>query len=179
MKYLFAAAAAAGVLLFLAGPTIPAQAVTLSGDVQATILNALSFTKQDALDFGSISAGTTASVVRIAPNSGARSQLAGGTATLVTGGSEADGTFLLDGDGGLTVVINVPASTNVISGLESMLVDNFIWSYNGGGVQSGTDTATLANPGPATLSIGADLHVDANQAVGVYSGTYSVTVNYQ
>lgn len=167
----------AGVALLLISAATPTQAVTVTGDVRANILASLSFTKGDTLDFGSISPGASASIVRIAPSTGART-LVSGDATLVTGGTENDGTFIIDGIGGLNVSVDIPVSTTVLGGFVPMTVDNFSWSYNGG-TASNADGAVALIAGPSTLSIGADLHVGGSQDAAIYTGIYSVTVNYQ
>lgn len=178
MKKIYVGSVIAGVALLLSVTGTPSQAVTTQGDVQANILSALSFTKGDTLDFGSIMSGSASSVIRIAPITGART-LVSGNATLVTGGSENDGTFDLDGVGGLSVLIDVPVSTLVTSGGNNMTVSNFSWSYDASTPLAADGPAALSLLGSLPLSIGADLAVGANQASGVYTGTYSVTVNYQ
>lgn len=177
MKKLYVGVAAAGVALFVMGAGTSSQAITTQGDVQANILSALSLTKVDTLDFGSIMSGTTSSVIRIAANSGVRT-LESGNAALVTGGNEQDGTFELDGVPFLNVLVDIPTSVTVSDGTNNMTVSNFAWSYDNG-LASGVDGVVALGLGAASLSIGADLTVGANQPAGGYTGTYSVTVNYQ
>ncbi len=178
MKKIYLGAAVAGLALLVTAAGTPSQAITAQGDVQANIISSLSFTKVDTLDFGSIMSDTAGSVVRIEPNTGART-LVSGTGTLVTGGTEGDGTFSLDGVSAMDVFIDIPASATVVNGSHNMTVSNFVWSYNGDTPSSVDGVVTLGLLGPLFLSIGADLTVAANQAAGLYTGTYSVTVNYQ
>jgi hypothetical protein len=51
-----------------------------------------------------------------------------------------------------------------------MEVDNFVSSLGA--------TNSLSNQGTATLVVGATLNVEANQAPGLYSGTFDVVVAY-
>lgn len=166
------------VALFLMGSGTSVQAITAQGDVQANIITSLSFSKIDTLDFGSVMSDASGSVVRVAPVTGART-LVSGTGTLVTGGSENDGTFTLGGVPGMNMFIDIPTSATVSYGVNSMTVNNFIWSYDGSTPSSADGPAALNMGGSATLSVGADLTVGANQPAGLYTGTYSVTVNYQ
>ena len=52
----------------------------------------------------------------------------------------------------------------------SMLVDGFVSSPSGSGI--------LDSTGHQTLTVGATLHVNPNQADGDYTGTFPVTVTY-
>jgi hypothetical protein len=51
-----------------------------------------------------------------------------------------------------------------------MQVDNFVSSLGA--------TAALDAQGAQALKVGATLNVDANQAVGLYTGSFDVTVAY-
>jgi len=51
-----------------------------------------------------------------------------------------------------------------------MLVDNFISSLGA--------TSTLDATGASALKVGASLNVAANQPVGLYTGSFDVTVAY-
>jgi hypothetical protein len=153
-----------------------ANAVTTSGDVEATILQTITLTAVDELDFGSLTPSGVAGTVVIS-TAGARSFTGG--VTLVGGGGENNGTFNLDGADGYTVTVDVPASDTVVSGADSMTVNGFIYSYNAGADNAGDGTAVLAAGGPHVLSMGATLNVAINQPAGQYQGAYDVTVNYQ
>lgn len=168
-------------LVLSGGAYHQAKAVTTAGDVEATILQAITLTAVDDLDFGNIIAGTSLTNVAIVPVTGARSITNAGDATLAGGGGENDGTFNLDGSDTVTVTIDVPAdgTVTVTSGANSMPVDAFRWGYNGAGNTLGDGTVALAAGGPHVLSIGATLGVGNAQAAGTYTGTYNVTVNYQ
>lgn len=72
-----------------------------------------------------------------------------------------------------TIAITLPSNGNIVltSGTNSMAVSNFV----------STPTSPMPAPllGAASLSVGATLNVAPNQTPGTYSGTFSVTVNYQ
>ena len=157
-----------------------AMAITTSGNIEANILAAITLTAVDTLDFGRIAPGTIDTVVYVAATTGARS-ITAGDGTLVAGGGEQDGTFNLDGSDGLTVTITVPAdgAITVANGLDTLEVDSFEWSYDGGATTVGNGTAVLAVGGPDILSIGAELTVEPTDPAGTYTGTFPVTVDYQ
>lgn len=162
------------------GMSQQASAITTNSDIQAIIVEPVSLVSVDDLDFGSIAAGTLGSdTVTIAPNTGARTKGAGDA--VLIGAVGVDALLNLDGADGATVTIDVPANGTVTVdfGPESMAVDDFTWSYNGGGATTGDGTAVLAVGGPHGLSIGATLTVGAGQAAGTYTGNFDVVVNYQ
>ncbi len=68
-----------------------------------------------------------------------------------------------------TYSITLPSSATLTSGGDTMTVDTF--THDAGGAP------TLVF-GSDTFNVGATLKVDPNQAVGTYSGTFAVTVNY-
>ncbi|QQG36911.1 MAG: DUF4402 domain-containing protein [Micavibrio aeruginosavorus] len=159
-----------------------ARAVSDTGDIEATIVQPITFTAVDTLDFGNIAAPTAGTnTVVIAPNTGARTLAGGGDGLLIAGGGEQDGTFNLDGEDTLTVDIDVPAdgTVTVTSGANTMNVDVFTWAYDGGGATTGDGSVALAVGGPDVLSVGATLSVGTAQAAGTYTGTYTVDVTYQ
>lgn len=94
--------------------------------------------------------------------------------TLPTGNVNAAraGKFTVTGVQNRQVYITLPQSATIYSGSSSMEVTNFTSTspitLTGGDVVSAT----------GEFSIGATLNVNANQATGEYSGTYSITVSY-
>ena len=127
-KKILLSATAVITMTFMAG-IHQAEAITTSGSIDAVILEAITLTAGDTLDFGNIIAGTALSTVVIAPVTGART-LGSGDAVLAAGGGEQDGTFNLDGTDNATVTIDVPANgtVQVSSGGNDMDVDAFTWS---------------------------------------------------
>ena len=82
-----------------------------------------------------------------------------------------DGLVLLCGDARLLRfdVVLPPSASLTGSAGEAMTVDAFTSSLSGTGIGGSTVT-------PTVLNLGATLHVGANQEVGTYSGTFTVTV---
>jgi hypothetical protein len=59
-----------------------------------------------------------------------------------------------------------------------MTVNNFVGGGSGNNTSWG-GSGRLSNNGTRTYNIGATLNVNANQAIGTYTGTYVVNVEYQ
>lgn len=150
-----------------------ANTATATANATANILRGITLTKTEDLNFG-----------QIVPNGG-------GIVTVSTAGvrTTADTAMLIPesydqphaaafsvaGDGGHSFSIALPASTTISNGSASMNVDNFTSSLGGSSTLSGS----LNGPGTQTFTVGADLHVAADQAYGAYTGTFNVTVTYQ
>jgi uncharacterized protein DUF4402 len=144
-----------------------AQATT-AANASATIILPITLTKNADLNFGELSASATAGTATVSP-AGVRT-VGGG----VTGGSTASVSaagFTVSGDALRPYTITLPASATVVNGANNMTVNSFT------SVPSGSGTIGLL--GSQTLNIGATLQVNANQAAGLYSGSFNVTVAYQ
>jgi Mat/Ecp fimbriae major subunit len=151
---------------------------SFSSEANAAIVAGLSITNTVSLDFGDM----------FAPPAGGTVVVSAAGALSVTGVTHAGGavsaaSFNVNQTQGQPIFyVEVPASITISSGAGTMVVDTF--------------TTNLANPaacvttgGPApgprgqcpktpfVLSVGATLHIGANQPVGSYTGTFDVTAN--
>lgn len=152
-------------LFALPGP-VTVRAASDNADVTATVIAALSLVNQTALTFGDVAAGNSPGTVILKPD-GTR---------LTTGGSFINSTvaagpavFSVSGLPNAVYAITLPNFV-VLSGASgnSMVVDGFSSQPFGNG---------LTDPGgEQNLFVGATLNINANQAVGSYSGKMIVTV---
>ncbi len=134
-------------------------------NVDITVLAPISISASGNMDFGTMVTTGTAGTVTVTP-AGARSSVN----VDLLGGVPSAASFDVTGDGNANYSTTLPSSTTLTSGGNTMTVDTF------------TDDAGV-NPklpagGSETFNVGATLHVGATQASGTYSGTFSVTVNY-
>jgi len=158
-------------ILSLLGGVIAVQpttshAATATANASVTILAPVTITKTADLIFGSVAPTTSAGTV-VMSAAGAR------TGTNVTLSSTATGNaaaFNLSGDANSTFSVTLPSSTTLTGPGSSMTVNAF--------TSSPSSTGTFNGSGAATLTVGATLAVGANQAAGSYTGTFSVTVDY-
>jgi hypothetical protein len=155
------------------GPTRTNQA-----EAKSIVLRQLSFFRVQDLDFGDIIPGPTAGVVRILPD---------GTRT-VTGGVQVAGSthqparFAGMGSRNQQVLISVSANTIQLTGPGApMTLSQFEIGSSPSVILSTTPTRFRINTtnGQFNFPVGARLAVGANQADGVYSGTFAITLNYQ
>ena len=141
-----------------------------SATASANIIQPLEIVKTADLAFGNIASGTSEGTVVIATD-GARTSTGG--VTLIEAGNVSNAaSFDVNGLADASFTIEVPASIVIETegGADQMTVDNFVSSL-------GADSVLDAN-GEATLNVGATLNVSAQQAAGLYSGSFDVIVAY-
>lgn len=173
-------------LLACAVPMTPAAAQAGTGtdadtaDARAVIVTRNSFFVVQDLHFGDILAGNTAvSVVRLQPN-GTRTRLSG-NAVLVNNNHQP-ARFAGQGRRNQVVLVSVSSNTINLTGPGApMQVSQF---------EIGSTPTAILTTNPASFTItstsgafnfplGARLRVNANQAPGLYSGTFDVILDYQ
>ncbi len=132
--------------------------------VTATLWAPISISVGANMEFGTMLTTGTAGTVTVTP-AGARSSVN----VDLFGGLPSAASFDVTGESGQIYSITLPSSATLTSGANTMTVDTY------------TDDAgvppTLAG-GSDTFNVGATLNVGAAQAAGTYSGTFTVTVNY-
>ena len=149
---------------YTATMTMDCGTVAATVDVTATLLAPISISSSGDMDFGTMITTGTAGTVTVTP-AGARSSVN----VDLLGGFPAAASFDVTGEGSSTYSITLPSSATLSSGANTMTVDTF--NHDAGA------TPTLVG-GSDTFNVGATLKVGATQAGGTYSGTFSVTANY-
>lgn len=176
-RHLLLATMIAGGALALSAPAV-AQPVNQSGRAETVVLRQLSFVRVDDLHFGQIIPGPTAGVVRIQPN-GVRTATGGVT---LAGSTHQAARFAGFGSFNQQVLISMGANTIQLTGPGApMTVSQWEIGSTPTAILSVTPTRfRIASPsGIFSFPLGARLNVNANQAPGNYSGTFTITLNYQ
>ncbi|MDE2596741.1 MAG: DUF4402 domain-containing protein [Sphingomonadales bacterium] len=185
-------------LLLLAAPAAMAQsvpasgAVTTTGTARATIVAPLTLVKSSDMSFGRIAASAVAGTVTVDGQT---------NACVVTGGvletsSCQAAVFTGMGTKNMNARISLTAVNNLTGPGTAMALTN-VFLYNdatisfagnpnangkGVGLTQGNGNqrySIISNSGVFTLKLGGTLNVNANQAPGVYTGSITVTVQYQ
>ncbi len=143
----------------------PAQADTKTASATATVIVPLTITKTADLRFGSFAPTASAGSVTISTG-GARSSSNVQLSALNVGGAAG---FSVAGDTTATYAITLPGSATLTNGANSMTIGSF--------TSNPSATGTLV-AGAGTVAIGGTLAVGASQAAGSYTGTFSVTMDY-
>lgn len=171
--------------MFTANP-LRAQAVTATGSAEAVVVSPLSLVANEALNFGLVAPGTAGGTVTINPDT---------LACTTTGPIARAGVCQpaeLTGMGARRMVVRISIPTTItltrVGGGATMTVDSltldttpdllFIGGNGNGNGNGNRRYQIVPNDGIFDFRIGGRLNVGANQAGGVYNGTFVVTVQY-
>jgi Domain of unknown function (DUF4402) len=161
----------AGLFLMWAGETSSAEAAAISqSTARAAIVSPLSLIKTSDLLFGDIASSSTAGTVTVDATTGTRTATGGVT---LLGGTVHPASFTGVASGLNLVVIQSPATPvtlTQVGGAQTMRITSFT-------IQGGTLRLFLTRQA-FDFNVGGTLAVNANQADGVYQGTFPVTINY-
>ncbi len=155
-------------LMILLSSSLLAQSGALaSASSEARIVSGLALVNLENLSFGQVVRSNTPGEV-IIDVAGSRTST-GGVALGQNGNARA-ASFQAAGENGYSYTVTLPSSIVLTreGGSETMVVDNFISSV----------TNHVFTNGTQEFSVGATLHVGANQATGTYSGRFDVTAMY-
>lgn len=145
---------------------------TISLPIVATLWRPLAITQTRQLNFGAINVSTGNAVVNMSAQNGNRTIVSGaGGITLISSLPGNPAEFAITGQPNTSINVSLPSSITLTGPGAAMTVNNFSRR------PSGSSTNTNSN-GDLTLKVGADLIINANQAAGVYNGTYTISVNY-
>ena len=147
------------------------QTGSATANATATIVQAVSITKNADLNFGKIIADPTEEGKVAIQTDGTRTIAAGNVVLFNTESNHQAASFKASGSAGRTYSLSFPASATLTreGGSETMTVEGFVHNATGR-----LDDAT----GEETFNVGGTLKVGANQAPGQYTGTFTVTAAY-
>lgn len=194
-RFTQAAFAVAAVLCMgFGGTAAQAQTRTVAqanGNAKAVVVAPLTLLKTQDMDFGKIAPRPTAGTVTIDP----ATQTCAVTGPILRFGTCAAAQFVGQGSKNLGARVSIASATNLTGPGTTMVLDNIVLGGNSSIVFIGNTNAQgsgvglsagggnqrysiVSSSGIFTLSIGATLHVNANQAPGVYHGSITVSVQY-
>ena len=169
------AAALAALLVPASVQAAPGDSHTQSGDAEVSVVDPIGVQNVAELRFGRMIQPTTAGTLTIS-SAGAVTEAGGVTGNAISTpqitNGRGPGAFAVFGDPNRFFITFLPNSATVSNGTANMTVNQF---------QANTGIFGLRrfdNTGYSPLLVGARLNVGANQQVGSYSGTYTVTVLY-
>lgn len=149
-----------------------------TAESKTIVLRQLSFFRVQDLDFGDIIPGPTAGVVRILPN-GTRT-VTGGVS--VVGSTHQPARFAGMGSFNQQVLISVSSNTIQLTGPGApMTLSQFEIGSTPTAIITTAPTRfrITSTNGQFNFPLGGRLAVAANQAAGNYTGTFTITLNYQ
>jgi hypothetical protein len=166
-------------LAALAATTIfatPAFAQVASADAEARglVLQPLTLTKVNDLDFGTVVASNVAGSVVIDADNGSRTVSGGVTGVPSFPGDR--GLFTGLGTAGQDVVLNLTAPTVLVSTtnpLDTVTVTSMYLD------SSNATTRTIGSGGTFQVGVGGDFAIAASQPNGLYAADFNLTADYQ
>lgn len=147
------------------GMSAQAQAADVTGNATAEIQSPIVLTEDTAMDFATIIADPTGDTVTLDTADAVTS-----TGASTFSGTPLSGDFSATGTASASVAISFSTGDTLTGPGTAMALGNF--TNSAGGTPAFDGTGNLA------FSVGADLTVGAAQAAGTYTGTYTLTVDY-
>ena len=126
--------------------------------------SSIGISNTQSLKFGTFATSTSGNVV--ISTSGNRSSSGG---VLLLGGTYQSASFNVTGTANCSYSISLPSSTSMSNGSQSMTINSFTKNPSNG---------SLNSSGYQNLDVGATLQASSGQQEGSYSGSFTVTVNY-
>ena len=164
----------------LATPAMAQTIATATNEARGTVLQPLTLTQMEELDFGTVLSSAAPGTVTINADTGARSVTGGVTAVTLDAGQRAE--FAGVGTNGQLVEITlVPPAGNLLNrvgGGATITVNQ--WDLDGGVANDTFQTRTITDPnGVFLVGVGAEFAIAANQLNGLYTANFDVTAEYQ
>lgn len=160
--------------------TVSAQLTNVAtANASATIVQDLKIEKTNDLNFGVVIPSSSASSFILAPAGGLTISIGSLSQILSdqTAASPEAAAFTVTGSGVSIFTISLPSSITITNANDdTMTVDTFLSSLPIAGVTLGGVLGDLSIT--EDFTVGAKLNVGADQAAGLYTGTFDVTVNY-
>ncbi len=176
MRRLILAASAIALATAFAAPALAQSSASTTGSGSITVLRPITVTKNADLRFGTVVRPATGSgTAVVAAATGART-VTGGVVGLTSGDTPQAAQFTVDGEGGSSVSITVPATFTLTSGAASLTVTT---SNNlTGAANAQTLSNALGAAGTLVFRVGGSVPVASTSATGLYTGTLTVTAAY-
>lgn len=158
---------------------------TVTASAGATIIVPMTLTEQNSLNFGTTNkqSGVAGSVVL--STSDASRDFSGGVSGSLIGDPASNAIFNITGAYDSSYAITLPSSITVMeTGSMAMTINELKIRFSGGSadiaITEGNNSINkvLNGNGNDSFSLGGKLNIESEQVAGIYSGTYSVTVDY-
>lgn len=164
-----------GALIALAAITVsvPAWSASSSATASATIVAPMTISSATNLSFGSFDASRPGTVT--VDTAGNRTA----SGVVLSGGNPAAATFSISGQSGLSYNIAYTGTSATLSNGADAIGLAIVSDLGGAASSSGAVSSGTLSAGPTTLRVGGTLTVNSRMPAGTYSGTISVTVQYQ
>lgn len=162
---------AVSTLTGLASTAYAQNSASATATGSATIVQAISITKTADLGFGTIVKPTTGTSTISVSNTGNSRTISGGNAVGANTAGVTSASFLIQGEGGAAISVNVP-NFNMTSGSNTLAV-----TTTNTGATAGL-SGSLGGSGSLVLGVGGSFPLASSTPSGAYSGSLVVTASY-
>ena len=171
------AAAAFAVLssAVLAAPAMAQSTASTTGTGSITVIRPLTITKNADLKFGTVVRPSTAAGSVVVSAAGART-VSGGVVALASGDTPQAAQFTVDGEGGQSISVTIPATFTMANGVDSLTVTTTNNLAGSAGAQ--TLSNALGSAGTMSFRVGGSVPVASTTNTGAYTGTFTVSAAY-
>lgn len=174
MNIRIAAATAALAVVAFAAPAM-AQSASTTGQGSITIIRPLTVTKNADLKLGAVVRPTTGAGTVVVSAAGVRS-VTGGVVGLSSGDTPQAAQFTIDGEGGQSVSVTIPATFSMANGSDTLTVTTS--NSLTGSAASQTLSNALGSAGSLSFRVGGSVPVASTAPTGTYTGTFTVSAAY-
>jgi Domain of unknown function (DUF4402) len=166
--------AVAALTVSVAAPAL-AQSASTTGTGSITVIRPLTLTKNADLRFGTVVRPSSGAGTAVVSAAGARS-VTGGVVGLSSGDTPQAAQFTVDGEGGQSISVTIPATFSIANGTDTLTVTT---SNNlSGSAASQTLSNALGSAGSLSFRVGGSVPVASTTATGAYTGTFTVSAAY-
>lgn len=174
-RSLLTAAAALAATLALSAPALAQSTASTTGTGSITIIRPLTITKNADLKFGAVVRPSTGSGTVVVSAAGARS-VTGSVVALASGDTPQAAQFTVDGEGGQSISVTIPATFSLANGADTLTVTT---SNNlTGSAAAQTLSNALGAAGSLAFKVGGTVPVASTSATGLYTGSFTVSAAY-
>ncbi len=174
-KLIFAAAAVFAAAAAFAAPAMAQSTASTTGTGSITVIRPITVTKNADLKFGTVVRPGTGAGTAVVSAAGVRT-VTGGVVGLASGDTPQASQFTVDGEGGQSISITIPATFAMANGSDSLTVTT---SNNlTGSAGSQTLSNALGAAGSLVFRVGGSVPIGSTTPTGAYSGTFTVSAAY-
>ena len=166
--------AVAALTVSVAAPAL-AQSASTTGNGSITVIRPLTITKNADLRFGTVVRPSTGAGTAVVSAAGVRS-VTGGVAGLSSGDTPQAAQFTVDGEGGQSISVTIPATFSIANGTDTLTVTTV--NNLSGSAASQTLSNALGSAGSLSFRVGGSVPVASATATGAYTGTFTVSAAY-
>jgi len=159
----------------IAAPAFAQSSASTTGSGSVTVLRPVTITKNADLRFGTVVRPAAGSGTAVVSTANVRT-VAGGVVGLSSGDTPQAAQFTVDGEGGQSLSVTIPATFNIANGGDTLVVTTSNDLSGSAGAQ--TLSNTLGSAGSLVFRVGGSIPVASTTVTGLYTGTFSVTAAY-